>query len=234
MSDRDPEPLPKDLADLLGPERKPGPAPGKERVRARVEATLFGLPGGGGSGPSHATKPSAASGVSNALRAGAIFVAGSVVGGVAVFAFRPARVEVIERVVSAPSAPLAESVTVALPIATHPTESPSASASPTASAPPSAPVDSLAQERTILDPARIAIGRGDGARALDAVHNHEARFPTGKLSEEREAIAVQALVLAHRDADARARGARFLARWPGSVLRPAVEAALAAAAPAPP
>jgi hypothetical protein len=58
------------------------------------------------------------------------------------------------------------------------------------------------------------------------VNKHAARFPAGKLTEEREAIAVQALVVLHRTEEARARAARFQQRYPGSVLAPSVAAAL--------
>jgi hypothetical protein len=235
--ERDPEPLPTALRALLAPEREAAkaPAPGKARVRARLDATLFG-PGGGGAG-------GGGGGAGPLARTAGVFLAGAVAGGAVVYALVPTRV--VERVVErAPvvaavgpgtTAPV-EPATVAVPVATHPMESasaaaasPSASASASASAMP--PTDSLAQERAILDPARVAIGRGDGSSALDAVRRHEARFPDGKLAEEREAIAVQALVLAHQNDAARARGERFVARHPGSVLRPAVEAALAAARP---
>jgi hypothetical protein len=110
---------------------------------------------------------------------------------------------------------------------------PSASASTNAPASPSAATvrgaDTVAEERAILDPARTALGRGDGASALDGVKRHEQKFPRGQLTEEREAIAVQALVVLHRGDEARARGGRFLAKYPNSVLAPAVKAALATA-----
>jgi hypothetical protein len=224
MSDLDP--LPKDLRALLDEaERSPGPAPGKARVQARLDATLFG-PGGGGGGGDAGPKPSGGGGLSALGKAAAIFIAGGVAGGAIVLAVVPPRVEVIEKRVEVPAE------TVSHPVTVHPVEVPSASASVSASAsappPPSAPVgDTLAAERSVLDPARTALGRGDGASALDAVNRHAARYPSGKLGEEREAIAVQALVQLHRADEARARGARFHARYPGSVLAAAVDAALA-------
>ena len=78
----------------------------------------------------------------------------------------------------------------------------------------------------MLDPARTALGRGDGASALLGVKKHEQRFPKGQLTEEREAIAVQALVALGRGDEARARGERFERTYPNSVLAPAVNAAL--------
>jgi outer membrane protein assembly factor BamD (BamD/ComL family) len=86
-------------------------------------------------------------------------------------------------------------------------------------------VDDLAAERAALDVARTALGRGDGANALAACDDHSRKYPRGALAEEREAIAVQALVLEHRGDDARARAERFRKTHPRSILLPAVLAA---------
>jgi hypothetical protein len=83
----------------------------------------------------------------------------------------------------------------------------------------------LSAERSILDIARAALAQGEGARSIDAAREHERRFPRGALSEEREAIYVQALVIDHRIAEARARAARFQQTYPDSMLLPAVLAA---------
>ena len=83
----------------------------------------------------------------------------------------------------------------------------------------------LAAERTMLDVARTALGRGNGANTLVACDDHARRFPRGALAEEREAIAVQALVLEHRGDEARARAERFRKTHPRSILLPAVLAA---------
>jgi len=83
----------------------------------------------------------------------------------------------------------------------------------------------LEAERALLDVARTALGRGDGANALTACEGHARRFPRGALGEEREAIAVQALVLEQRGEDARLRAERFRKAYPRSILLPAVLAA---------
>jgi hypothetical protein len=95
-------------------------------------------------------------------------------------------------------------------------------------APPASDNGQLAQERALLDVARTALGRGDGQATLTALAKHAQRFPNGQLAEEREALGIQALLLLKRNDEARARGARFRQRYPGSVLLPAIEAALAA------
>lgn len=93
---------------------------------------------------------------------------------------------------------------------------------------PDAPTsdDGLASEMTLLARAQTALQRGLFPSALSALDEHARRFPRGQLAEEREALAVQALVRADRVEDARRRAARFDARYPHSVLGPVVHAAL--------
>jgi hypothetical protein len=86
--------------------------------------------------------------------------------------------------------------------------------------------DALSAEREMLDVARTALGRGDGKHALEAVDRHTRVFPRGQMSEEREAIAVQALAMLGRTDEASARGTRFRKRYPNSVLIPVIDAAL--------
>jgi hypothetical protein len=82
-------------------------------------------------------------------------------------------------------------------------------------------------ERSILEQARAALARGNSAAALDAIERHQRDFPDGDFAEEREALAVQALVAA-RDYDAaRQRGEKFKTRFHNSILLPVVKAALA-------
>lgn len=100
---------------------------------------------------------------------------------------------------------------------------PSVSASSTAST--RAATSDLTAERSLLDVARTALGRGDFANALASADAHQKRFPKGALAEEREALAVQALAGAGRKEEARARAERFARSFPGSILLPAVEAA---------
>lgn len=71
-------------------------------------------------------------------------------------------------------------------------------------------------EGVLLLRARRALAAGDARAALDAVREHERDFATGRLVPEREAIAISALAALGRSADARARAARYLERWPAS------------------
>ncbi|MCB9549952.1 MAG: hypothetical protein H6706_29440 [Myxococcales bacterium] len=122
---------------------------------------------------------------------------------------------------------------------TAPTEAPRPAVAPTtgaASAPattlapapaPAVPQDEpLAAERALLAGVAAALRRGDGAEALRGVDGHRARFPRGRLVEEREALAVRALVLAGRHDEARAAAEAFAARFPDSLLGGGVRAAV--------
>jgi hypothetical protein len=65
---------------------------------------------------------------------------------------------------------------------------------------------------------------GAPALALAAAEEHRRRFPGGALAQEREVIAVSALVGLGRRDEARARATRFVEGYPGSVHRRGVEA----------
>jgi hypothetical protein len=86
----------------------------------------------------------------------------------------------------------------------------------------------LGRERAVLDPARAALAAGEPARALDRVRRHRREFPNGILSEEREAIAINALVALGDFDQATKRAAAFRARYPQSLMTHSVDAAMAA------
>ena len=85
---------------------------------------------------------------------------------------------------------------------------------------------SLPVERALLDAARTALEQGDATRALALTEDHASRFPHGQLGEEREALAIQALVLEGRYDLARSRAERLRAASPNSLFLPAVDATL--------
>jgi hypothetical protein len=78
----------------------------------------------------------------------------------------------------------------------------------------------------LLDGARTALTQGEPDRAIALTEEHARTFARPRLAEEREAIAVQALVLEGRSADARDRAARFRTSYPNSLFLPAVETSL--------
>jgi hypothetical protein len=145
------------------------------------------------------------------------------------------RVEV--PVPSAPAAPvdLAAPIDAPLPVepplpiesTAHASESPVARVRPATDSDAGASRDrSLAQENALITRAQSALARRQPTSAIEALREHAAQYPRGQLVEEREALWVQALALADDHEAAAQRAARFRARFPGSLLMPAVEAAV--------
>lgn len=79
------------------------------------------------------------------------------------------------------------------------------------------------RESALLQRAQSALA-SDPARALALTDQHRRSFRSGALSEEREAIAIQALRGLGREPEARARAARFETKYPNSVHRSRVQA----------
>jgi hypothetical protein len=71
-----------------------------------------------------------------------------------------------------------------------------------------------------------AYARSNPARALVLVAEHERRFSDGVLVQEREVIAIEALLAAGPRERGELRAARFFERFPGSVHRRRIEALL--------
>jgi hypothetical protein len=88
------------------------------------------------------------------------------------------------------------------------------------------PAETSAFELALLQPARVALHRGDFAAALRAVADHARRFPRGKLVEEREALRVFALIGAQRRDDAERVANSFRRNFPHSMLLARMNAAL--------
>lgn len=63
---------------------------------------------------------------------------------------------------------------------------------------------------------------------LGAVAQHRQQFPHGRLTEEREALAIRALLALGRTEGARQRAAAFRVNYPNSFLIPALDSALSA------
>jgi len=67
----------------------------------------------------------------------------------------------------------------------------------------------------LLERAQDAL-RSRPAEALALCNDHAQRFPSGMLVQEREAIAIEALVKTGRKDEAKKRVERFKGRFPGS------------------
>ena len=83
--------------------------------------------------------------------------------------------------------------------------------------------DAYALELGLLQRARAAVASGKFSSALDAITEHQKRFPAGRLREEREALRVKALAGLGRNDEARLAAKRFRERFPQSVLSNRIE-----------
>jgi hypothetical protein len=229
MSDDDLEPLDEQLAGMFAAERSRSvAAPGS---KARVFSRLLGNIAGGGGGSGSGSAPATATGMKLAPLLAA-FVIGGAAGAGILQAVRPPTVVYVERTAPVATASAASTAPEEVALGLAPTTV-APEAAPSASPSSAAPLESsasardaaLAREREILDIARTALGRGDGAHALEAIDRHAREFPRGQMTEEREAIAVQALAKLGRGDEAEARATRFRKRYPNSVLLPVIDAA---------
>ena len=75
-------------------------------------------------------------------------------------------------------------------------------------------------ERKLLQQARDSLVEGQFADALVPIAEHDRRFSTGRLVEEREALRVRALSGLGRTEDAHRAASEFRTRFPRSVLLP--------------
>jgi hypothetical protein len=223
MSAEELGPLDPDLEALLDAERTAvPPAPALDRVWSRVAR------GGPAFAPRGARPAVRWLGVHPAVVTLAAFVLGGAGGATLHAALQKpsaARIVYVDRA----AAPIASAVPLAPSPAAPPIVPSLPSATPHASGhAPSAPgSSSLAAERALLDEARGALGSGSAGKALALLDDHARRYPHGQLGEEREALAIQALVALGRADEARARAARFRATSPNSLFMPAVDATLA-------
>jgi len=126
----------------------------------------------------------------------------------------------------APAAPLPEvgrtrSPSVAAPLAAAPLAAPSVASFPDdgASSRPDAESRKVATARSLLR-------AGQAQAALVALERTRHDFPNGELSQERDALTIDALRALGNTAEARRRAAAFLARYPSSPHAPIARRAL--------
>jgi hypothetical protein len=84
----------------------------------------------------------------------------------------------------------------------------------------------LAEENSLLAQARADLLQGQGAKALQALTDHECRFPKGRMFEQREALTIQALVQTGRRYEAYWRAKRFRSLFPESLMLQIIQPAL--------
>jgi hypothetical protein len=114
-----------------------------------------------------------------------------------------------------------------LPAPIEPTVEP-VPVAPTATAAPAATASAHADENeiSILEDSEDALQSNPG-RALAQVERHAARYPHGALAQEREVIAIEALLRLGRSDEAHLRAARFERDYPRSAHLPRIEALMA-------
>jgi hypothetical protein len=110
---------------------------------------------------------------------------------------------------------------VAAPDTTALRAQPTRSVAPTAI--DSAPQVDAARDAQLLQEARSLMARSP-ARALSLTRNHELHFPSSPLTEERQALQIEALTRLGRTAEARAALEGFRTRFPRSIHARRLEA----------
>jgi len=217
------------LEALLGEAREEPGAQGLERLEARLRPWL-------------APRPRTSLGSGSQFYAIALVVGVCVFGGATALVFRasePAKVASSELVEAPARAPVAATAPPAAtteasvsvrdlpfaPVETSPDERTArragasraaATSKKTAESPPAIDVAEPAEsEASFLRRTQAALSR-DPARALGMTARHAELYPRGFLLQERDVIAIDALVRLGRLDEARARAAEFHARYPQS------------------
>jgi hypothetical protein len=199
--------------------------------RERIEAALRARLGDAALPPGAGVTQAATTASWQVLTGAAIGVC--VLAGVAFYALRPA-----------PSAPAPDARPAThRPAPQTPADPPSAvpepavpahsivpPATPPASASPRAR-DALAREVALLSRATSALRAGHPAAALKTLADHQRRFPTGALVEERRAAKAQALCLLGRVGEGRAELARLTPQSPAAATAQQVCDGAVSAAP---
>jgi hypothetical protein len=85
----------------------------------------------------------------------------------------------------------------------------------------------MSEEASLLQSAQRALAAGRADAALGLLAEHELRFPSGALAEERRVAKVLALCSLGRTEEASIRARAFVASAPGSVLIPRLQTSCA-------
>jgi hypothetical protein len=209
------EPLPPELRDLFAHERDV-PAADRVEIRQRLERSIGTPPAPAGSGLAGKKLLLVLAGVATVA---AIW-----------FARRDTSVPVAapeSPAIASAAEPEVEHAAPAREPAPPPAVEPPASVNTAPAISPAAAPAPRSSQAELLARAWQALAGNDAAATLKLLDDDRRLHPDGALSEEREAMQVQALRAAGRTDDARAHGRRFLERWPQSVHRHAVAKAVA-------
>ncbi|HXU64947.1 MAG TPA: hypothetical protein VN962_24785 [Polyangia bacterium] len=214
--------LPPDIRTLLQHEREIPPVPAAVRARAlaRARASLEGR-----SQAAYVPRVAAPPRLRWAVAACVTFAAAAAVGAGAY----EVRLHLVPQapVPAAPAAPVVARPAPVTAPAVAPAVEPIAEAELPAvsheiTTPRLSRTDSDRAELRLVRMARSAVARQDFGAALGLLTEHARRFKDGRLAEEREALRVRALAGLGRTEEARRAAGQFQARFPRSVLLPAV------------
>jgi hypothetical protein len=223
--------LPPRLAALIAGERD-APTGDRGRVRAQLSASL-GI-----------TAPAATATAATATLAGKLVIVallvGAIGGGTALVVHEPeakSQPELRPAVIRTAIAPMPQLIATAVPApvaAAAPVAAPKPRVAPVRVVAPApapvatAPVAPAATEdqSTLLARAWSALSRNDAAEALALLDRDADSHPSGPLSEERDALRVDALRRLGRPDDADRSARAFLAQFPDSIHRALVAPAL--------
>lgn len=223
--------LPPEMLALLERERSTSAVPNevRESVRANVERSI-------GAAVLIAPKSMSAASKFGVLKAAKLVVAMAVVSGgvTSVWVATHGKPDVPSQGVPAHAhatrpAHVAEVPRVDAPPTTEPEVRegvPQAVVARPATPPPVASDDALSRERALLDEARTALAQRHADRVLVLAEEHARTFRFGRLVQEREALAIQALVVNDQLDEARRRAALFRRLYPSSLLSPVVDNAV--------
>ncbi len=225
-------PLSKELAALRDAARPPRPPQGfEDRVAAKLAQSMLTIPQA--PSPSGAATASAQLPLAKLISGGVLVLLTGVGLGVALDrnVLQPPPVVAPPPVISAPVVPVVVPVApVVVPEPPPPVEPVKVVVPPTpkpvvpvveAPAKPASGRDvSLSAERALLEVARAAMAKGDLPATFTALEKHQHDFANGRLAEEREALFIQALHAAGREAEAASRTERFNKQFPDSLLAP--------------
>jgi hypothetical protein len=214
---RDRPPLSPDVRELLDHEREIPPLPATVRARAIARARAALVAGVG----RRATPIPAPRTRWAAVAAGICILGGAV--GAAAYQIRARLTPPPAPPINHPAAPV--QVAASPPAAPAIDEASDQAPDEAPAAPARAPLskaDAARAELRLLRQARAAVARGDYAAALAPIGEHARRFKDGRLAEEREALRVKSLAGLGRTDEARRAAKAFRARFPRSVLLPAV------------
>lgn len=209
------EPLDEELRRALDAERARPPPSEVElaRLASRLDSVFSAPPAPVASG--HPV-------ISRIVSTVTVLAVGAVAGALMHAQWGEPRVVTIERRVEVPG--LQPAPSTPLPLEVPPTDAPARAKRPvTIRGTEPTPSE---RERLLIEQATAALARGNPEHALEACERHARDFVHGQLAEERESLAIRALVGLGRQEDARERATRFRAEFPDGLLVDVVEAAL--------